>query len=275
MPIQFVGLNGGGANSTGVYYFVRLNTLVGGIAPAASVGDFIIAVHGLTGATATPVGLNGSSITWTNTTVVATTNPFSAVKARISYGFLTGAASQVYFYAQGNGASMIYVFRGVNTANPLDVAIVSASGDGTTVDSPSITTSTASAQIAAFGFVGFPAGTTLTAPSVPSGYNGFSYVAVSGSGTRCMAMLAKRPDLPPAGTVENPGVFPLANTTNATWIGFTAALRDAAAAASGGNGKIWNGTSWVAKPVKVWNGSAWVTKPVKRWNGTAWVTTPY
>lgn len=39
--------------------------------------------------------------------------------------------------------------------------------------------------------------------------------------------------------------------------------------------KVWNGSSWVVKPVKVWNGSSWVTKPVKRWNGTAWVATTY
>jgi len=39
--------------------------------------------------------------------------------------------------------------------------------------------------------------------------------------------------------------------------------------------KVYNGSSFVAKPVKVWNGSAWVTKPVKRWNGSSWVTTTY
>lgn len=39
--------------------------------------------------------------------------------------------------------------------------------------------------------------------------------------------------------------------------------------------KVWNGSSWVAKPVKVWNGSTWETKPVKYYNGSTWVTTPY
>lgn len=38
-----------------------------------------------------------------------------------------------------------------------------------------------------------------------------------------------------------------------------------------GLAKVWNGSSWVRKPVKVWNGSAWVNKPMKRWNGSAWV----
>jgi len=39
--------------------------------------------------------------------------------------------------------------------------------------------------------------------------------------------------------------------------------------------KVWNGSSWVAKPVKVWNGSAWVIKPIKYYNGTIFVTTGY
>lgn len=42
-----------------------------------------------------------------------------------------------------------------------------------------------------------------------------------------------------------------------------------------GQVKVWNGSSWVAKPVKVWNGSAWVEKPTKYYNGTAWEITPY
>lgn len=38
-----------------------------------------------------------------------------------------------------------------------------------------------------------------------------------------------------------------------------------------GLANVWNGSAWVAKPVKVWNGSAWVTKPLKRWSGSSWV----
>ena len=39
--------------------------------------------------------------------------------------------------------------------------------------------------------------------------------------------------------------------------------------------KVWNGTSFVAKPVKVWDGSIWTIKPLKRWTGTDWLVTPY
>jgi hypothetical protein len=41
-----------------------------------------------------------------------------------------------------------------------------------------------------------------------------------------------------------------------------------------GGMKVWNGTSWVIKPVKVWNGTSWVVKPVKFWDGTQWRMTP-
>lgn len=37
--------------------------------------------------------------------------------------------------------------------------------------------------------------------------------------------------------------------------------------------KVWNGSSWVEKPVKVWNGSTWdAPSAVKVWNGSSWVT---
>lgn len=35
--------------------------------------------------------------------------------------------------------------------------------------------------------------------------------------------------------------------------------------------KVYNGATWVTKPIKVYNGSSWVEKPVKRYNGATWV----
>jgi len=34
--------------------------------------------------------------------------------------------------------------------------------------------------------------------------------------------------------------------------------------------KVWNGSSWVEKPLKRWNGSAWVEASLKRWTGSVW-----
>ena len=44
---------------------------------------------------------------------------------------------------------------------------------------------------------------------------------------------------------------------------------------TGGQAKVYDSGSFVAKPAKIWNGSAWVTKPVKVWNGSAWIRTSY
>ena len=38
--------------------------------------------------------------------------------------------------------------------------------------------------------------------------------------------------------------------------------------------KVWDGTSWVLKPMKYWDGSNWVIKPVKFYNGSTWVLAP-
>lgn len=34
--------------------------------------------------------------------------------------------------------------------------------------------------------------------------------------------------------------------------------------------EVWNGTTWVRKPVLYWNGSTWSSKPVYRWTGSTW-----
>lgn len=65
------------------------------------------------------------------------------------------------------------------------------------------------------------------------------------------------------------GTVPVGGTSG-NWITKTIEIL-----ASTGKAKVYNGTSFVAKPAKVWNGTAWVAKPVKVWNGTAWVTTSY
>ena len=39
---------------------------------------------------------------------------------------------------------------------------------------------------------------------------------------------------------------------------------------TGGEVKVWNGTSFSPKPAKMWNGSSWITKIVKQWNGSSW-----
>lgn len=36
---------------------------------------------------------------------------------------------------------------------------------------------------------------------------------------------------------------------------------------------VWNGSSWVAKPLRYWNGQGWIDAPaLKYWDGSAWQT---
>lgn len=35
--------------------------------------------------------------------------------------------------------------------------------------------------------------------------------------------------------------------------------------------KIWNGSAFIAKPLKTWNGSSWTERQAKFWNGTDWL----
>jgi len=34
--------------------------------------------------------------------------------------------------------------------------------------------------------------------------------------------------------------------------------------------KVWNGSSWQAKPLKRWDGSSWVNNPVRVWDLSSW-----
>lgn len=36
---------------------------------------------------------------------------------------------------------------------------------------------------------------------------------------------------------------------------------------------VWDGSDWVAKPVRVWTGTEWATKPIRVWTGTEWRAT--
>jgi hypothetical protein len=42
------------------------------------------------------------------------------------------------------------------------------------------------------------------------------------------------------------------------------------ATTGGGKLNVWDGTSWVEKPVRYWTGSAWVEKPMYVWTGSSW-----
>lgn len=153
MAIQFVGGNTAGkVGATSGNTTIALNSgLTGGIAAAVSAGDLVIAVFG-TGS----VGDRTLAIT-------DGTNPYSLINSelfaddtfdtnlRVAYKFMGGTPdTATTFGPTGNaadaGAMAVYVFRGVDSSTPLDVAAVPATGINTSRPNPAgITPTTAGA----------------------------------------------------------------------------------------------------------------------------------
>lgn len=69
------------------------------------------------------------------------------------------------------------------------------------------------------------------------------------------------------------GTFTLLSNSNEAYTASAISLGPAIGGTAGYI-NVWNGTSWVAKPVLYWNGTGWIIKPVKYYNGATWVTTP-
>lgn len=157
-------------------------------------------------------------------------------------------------------------------ANTSAIEVTTNSGDAVAVDPPNNTPAGGSNDYTYEAIAGHAAGSTSAYSAGPSGYSGFQNSGGSSGGSAVSLGTAYKATT--ASTSENPGAFTASN--NRFWAGATIAI-----APSGGGGgttgqiKVWNGSSFVAKPVKVYNGSTWVTKPVKSYNGSTWVTTPY
>lgn len=175
-------------------------------------------------------------------------------------------------YPSGNTfISTVYgvsVWRGVDTANPFDVSAVTATVINTGVPPTTNITPATSGAVPVFS-----AAYALSSTSPPALTNaslsGYLSANPNISGTDGVLAFGYRSWT--SGAI-NAGTWSGANTNaNNSATATALALRPA----SGGQIKVWNGSSWTAKPVKVWNGSSWVKKPVKRWNGSSWITLPY
>lgn len=153
--------------------------------------------------------------------------------------------------------------------------VTSTSGDASSANPPAITPSGGANDYLIIAVAGHAAISTAAFTAGPAGYSGFLNSGASSGGAAVSVATATKGLT--AATTEDPGVF-TAGGSNRFWSAATIAVYPAAGGGGGGTTgqiKVYNGTSFVAKPAKVWNGSAWTTKPVKRWNGSGWVTTPY
>ena len=162
--------------------------------------------------------------------------------------------------------------RGVDKTNPFDitpnVAVHVTQGSGGNNPAP-LTPVTRGASAIAFGH-DWTAGSDNSNFRWNTGYTQMSSQRTnwsSGVSTHCRQARGKFENWQ-SGVING-------GTTNGFGDGWIAAVFALRPEGSGGNVKVWNGSTQAAKPAKVWNGSAWVTKPVKYWNGTTWVTTKY
>lgn len=155
MAIQYVGGNTAAkAGATSGDTTIALNSgLTGGLAGAASSGDFVVASFGTGSGSAEDGTL---SITdGTNPYTLMGSELFSSdnrsSNLRVGYKFIT-ADTAVTFGPTSDvdhaGAMSVRVYRGVDTSSPMDVAVVTATGINTAIPNPAaITPTTAGAYI--------------------------------------------------------------------------------------------------------------------------------
>jgi hypothetical protein len=196
--------------------------------------------------------------------------------ANMSVAYLIAGASpptSITVTASGNtnngSTAIVVVFRGVDPITPFSATITTATGTGSTaINSPAITPLVANSWILSMGLTAGVNGQTFTPPA------GYTEIVERNSGstrTRESSAVVAYLANPTRGTSQDPAAFTASGTgATASWAAATMSLR-----MKGGKIKVWNGSSWVVKPVKFYNGSTWIEGMTKRWNGSAWVPTNY
>lgn len=170
MAIQFVGGNTATkAGATSGNSTVSLTALTGGISSSAAAGDLVIAVFVTGSAADRTLSITDGTTAYTliNSELYANGTTYDT-NLRVAYKRLTAADANVTFgptlNAQDAGAMAVYVFRGVSSTTPLDVAAVPATGTGTGRPNPaSITPATSGAFIVLAGGASAGTGATFTA----------------------------------------------------------------------------------------------------------------
>jgi hypothetical protein len=275
MAIEFVGSKSADLSATGgANVNIPLNSgLTGGIGSAVQAGDLVI-VSAMQGhsTTVTLSVTDPSAAAYTLIGSQLNINDTTDANLRMTYKFMGGTpdasvnVSSSISYTTSSGGAIVYVFRGVDTTTPLDVAAVTATAiDSGLVNPPAITPVTSGAVVVVAGCAGH-------ALTVPVGATGLSGVQLQTNTTGTWrSSNAMGYSTWTSGSLDPAAWTLTGSSVTCSWAAITIALRPGV----GGRIKFWNGAAWTAKPVKFWNGSAWVTKPLKRWNGSAWVATSY
>lgn len=206
----------------------------------------------------TPTGWTPISLGFTPATTPATLTAF--------YKFSNGSEPSTVTFTQASAkrqAAVSASFSGVDPTNPIDAALFTNSGSSgvTSYAAPNVTLSVPNDYL------------VRVWASINSGLG----TVTPPSGTTAIGNAQSNASVYVVGEIKT--TSGLSGASTASWTGApraggaTIALKPLVSAT--GQIKVYNGSSFIAKPLKVWNGSAWVTKPLKRWNGSAWVATNY
>jgi hypothetical protein len=170
MAISFVGSSPVTTTSNGADVTVNFTSIVTTAGATATIlqDDLVVAVFG--SSRSIDLAMQTLSSGWTEATEIYSggTQPTNLAV----YHKVMGATPDTSFVADGGAsgaeacAVVLFVFRGVDTTTPLDVAVVTATGANTTnYDAPSITPSTAGAWIMVAGAGVSPIGAAYTLPA--------------------------------------------------------------------------------------------------------------
>lgn len=187
----------GGASATsgaGTDYSITLNSLSGGVSSAPQLGDLIFVVTGIatTNISQRDVGVTTSGYTQAFADLFSN-NTFEATMV-VAYKVSDGTETSVTVLGSGSGnrgaASVVHVWRNVNTTTPLDVTPTTSLGvSSSRPNAPAITPVTAGAVILACG-LGASSSSNTTPLTTPSGMTNGVNVNGTGTNTSCKTSIA-------------------------------------------------------------------------------------
>jgi len=205
--------------------------LTGGSRTAVQAGDFVLAAHVLASASDSTLSITNGSTAYTLVGSELYANDDNDTNLRVGYRFMgaTPDANTTFPSIGGINDSVVaavYVFSGVNTTTPLDVAATTATGINSAKPNPAaITPATAGSWIACIGANGtnFASTTTFSNSSLTS----FSSVYAMGFIYAAMLGIGLKTDWS-SGAFDCPAyTLSGSDSTSASWAAITVALRPA------------------------------------------------
>lgn len=168
-----------------------------------------------------------------------------------------------------SAAFKVLKITGAHASTQSEISNPGASGDVSAVNPQGVTASWGADDNLFIAF-GASSAATMNFTAAPTNYSGLSQNVASSGGATCNIAYASRNF---NSASDDPSAF--TTSSNRWWSALTLVVRPVTVPVSSGKIKLFNGTSFVVKPVKVWNGSLWVTKSLKFYNGTSWESTSY